>query len=366
MKRNILLCISHDNMTRGGAEEIMRMVAFWFLQNGYDVYVFFLQKRITGHWDALEIPNLHLYYTSGGGKLGIFSLIYNFWSVRRLKFDYSFSSIVLNSAIVGIMTRLRILQIKHMVARESTMTFKRFSGFQLQYRKLLYNVGYKPSSLVICQNDLMRKDLLHNIFWLKQKKVEVIPNPVDLYQIHEREKEIIDVSKLGNYIVTAGRFIPEKGYDVLVAAFAKIHLLYPNLKLVILGDGGNQREMVSQEIKKYKLEKSAILYGRVDNVYPFFRAACLCVISSRIEGFPNVLLQMMSQNNRVVSTICAGGIDEIKGIVTCRPNDVDALFEAIKEGLTINVSDNRVLYDKELDSRSIDSFVKKVFKYCEE
>jgi glycosyltransferase involved in cell wall biosynthesis len=85
-------------------------------------------------------------------------------------------------------------------------------------------------------------------------------------------------------------------------------------------------------------------------------------VSSRIEGFPNVLLQMMSQSNNVVSTKCAGEISNIEGIFTCETNDADALKTAMEKGLS-NVIDHRTLhFNKYIALRSIDNFVEIMLK----
>src|SRR5690606_21926313 len=86
----------------------------------------------------------------------------------------------------------------------------------------------------------------------------------------------------------------------------------------------------------------------------------LCVMSSRIEGFPNVLLQMMSQNNKVVSTLSAGGIKEMDGIFTCKTNDVTSLSHTIIECLKSNTDENRYIFDKELKKRTIDTFANEI------
>jgi hypothetical protein len=83
------------------------------------------------------------------------------------------------------------------------------------------------------------------------------------------------------------------------------------------------------------------------------------VVSSRIEGFPNVLLQMMSQNNNVVSTTCAGDIDKIRDVVICKPNNVLELKFAIETSLARN-NNNRTSFDNYLKSRSINEFMKTV------
>jgi hypothetical protein len=83
----------------------------------------------------------------------------------------------------------------------------------------------------------------------------------------------------------------------------------------------------------------------------------------RIEGFSNVLLQEMSQNKKVVSTLCAGDIDKIDGLFTCRPNDEQDLLRAMRQCLEADTAGNRVLFDKELQGRSIDGFIDKVNSY---
>jgi trehalose-6-phosphate synthase len=108
------------------------------------------------------------------------------------------------------------------------------------------------------------------------------------------------------------------------------------------------------------LEEDVILPGMVENVYPYFKNARMCVVSSRIEGFPNVLLQMMSQNEKVVSTLCAGDIDKLEGVFTCKPNDEDDLLRAMAACLEADTSENRELFDRELQDRSIDKFIERV------
>lgn len=362
--RHVLFLISQDSTKRGGSEEIMCMVARYFLKQGDDVHVFFLMKRRFGDWERMPFSNLHLYYSSGGGKLGIFSVIRNFWRVHNVKFDYSFSSIVECTGLIGIMSRMRVLHIKSIVGRESTMVFSRFSGVQLWINKMMYRFGYPAIKLLICQTQLMKNELLSYEPWLeKGRTVAVIPNPVDFEKIHENEVQIVDVTNYEPYVVTAGRLHPVKGYDVLIKSFSILLKDHPNLKLVILGRDGGQGEQLKRIISDLNLQNKVILHGEVDNVYPYFKKAQLCVISSHVEGFPNVLLQMMSQSEKVVSTVCAGGIDKIKGLFTCPPSNVELLAKSMEDCIKAETDKNRELFDTELQSRSFDMFIQKIFSY---
>lgn len=362
--KHILFLISRDDKTVGGSEEVLRLIANYYLDNGDDVHLFFLKEKLGGLWESVKRPNLHLYYSAGGGKRGIFSIVHNFRKVKDIKFDYSYSCIVLENAIIGLLQRLGIINVDHIVMRESTLVFQRFTGIGLFWRKLLYKVGYKPASLVICQTNQMKNEFLDNLPWMRKKKrVEVVPNPISIEEIKEKEKENIDLSSYGNYIVAAGRLIAEKGFDLLIQSLTSIK--EPNdIKLLILGDG-QERTALSDLAQELHLKDRVVLCGRVPNVFPYFKQARLCVVSSRVEGFPNVLLQMMSQNVNVVSTQCFGDIDLVDGVVTCAPNDQLALVQAMNKCLMADNRENRIVFDQQLSNVSIDNFVKTVQGFCE-
>jgi glycosyltransferase involved in cell wall biosynthesis len=190
----------------------------------------------------------------------------------------------------------------------------------------------------------------------KNIKIEVIPNPF----VYTKRQQGLSIPKItSNYIVSAGRLIPEKGFDILIKAFAKITHNFPDLKLLILGEG-KERESLSNLIESLSLKNKVILYGHVKDVFIFFKNANLCVVSSRIEGFPNVLLQMMSQNTKVISTLCAGDVENIDGIKTIPTEDISAMATAISYLLVSDCDANREIFDKELQKRNVESFVQRV------
>jgi hypothetical protein len=68
----------------------------------------------------------------------------------------------------------------------------------------------------------------------------------------------------------------------------------------------------------------------------------------------------MSQNDKIVSTTCAGGIDQIDGIELSETNNVNSLYQAMKNSLKGDTSKNRGKFDKELATRSIEYFVESI------
>jgi glycosyltransferase involved in cell wall biosynthesis len=366
----ILICLQDDNNI-GGAEMVLRMIVKRFLSNGYGVNVFFKHKRKYGGWDMANTPNLHLFYSkSSRARYGTFLCLLQMLRTRNTNYEYAFTSLTSDTGITGLMRKLHLVKIKYFVARESTSIFKRFTGLELFRFKMFYHLGYSAVDLLICQTSFMKEQLLENLPWLEKKtNVQIIPNPVDLKKMAEKTKEELPMPTNVPFIVSCGRFHPVKGFDILVNAFAEFKLSYKEFKLVILGrldnvyKNGVYGDEVKVLIKSLGLEDDVILQGVVDNVYPYFKAAKMCVVPSRIEGFPNVLLQEMSQNEKVVSTLCAGDIDKLDGIFTCRPNDEDDLLRAMKECIEADTSKNRVLFDRELQRRSIDRFIELIETY---
>jgi glycosyltransferase involved in cell wall biosynthesis len=358
--KKILIALPND--TLGGAEQYLKILANLYLNSGYSVFVLFLKKEDNYGWSEFKNrENACLIYTNASSeKFGLFSFIKNLWFLKRIKFDYIYTSHVHLTGLIGFFIKLKIIDKKFFIGRESTLIFDRFKGLKLFLFKINYHLGYSELDLLICQTMLMKQQFLNNLPGLSKKiNVTVIPNLIDLNNNNVTENSFENIS-FQNFIVSAGRLIPEKGFDLLIDAFSRLHQDCPDLKLVILGEG-NDRKFLEEKILNLKLSEFVFLHGFVKNVYPYFSAAKLCVVSSRIEGFPNVLLQMMSQNNNVISTKCAGGIDDIKGLFVSETNSVESLYFAIKNCLlSSETKKNRELFDIELESRSIHSFIDKI------
>lgn len=232
------------------------------------------------------------------------------------------------NAYLGFFKRIGWLRSK-LVARECTSVFTRFSGLKKYLYSLIYQLGYPGVDLVICQTDLMREQLLQHNKFINRKMIVILPNPVDLPKLLEHaETTLSEVDNKQFFVCAAGRLIHEKGFDILIRAFAVFHEKYPDYKLLILGDG-KEKTMLMNLITELNLEDFVVFKGHIANPMPYYRMAKLCVVSSIKEGFPNTLLEMMALNNAVVTTLCAGGIDAIPGVSTVEVNNVNALANAM-------------------------------------
>ncbi|MCK0147055.1 glycosyltransferase [Arenibacter sp. F26102] len=354
----ILILLPTDSM--GGAEQYLQMIATFHKEASVEIY--FLHTSAQKSWKDSK-KHIQLIYPKSRSKfLNVLRFVFDAKYRTRKKYDYIFTSHVYTTGIVGIMLRLNLLNTKNFVARESTSIFLRFKGIKLLSYKIFYWMAYKKVDLLICQTQLMKNQLIDGFAGIDRiTNLKVIPNPIDFPLIKERENNPINETLPNNYIISAGRLIPEKGYDILITSFAELKHNFPQLKLIILGDGYLISELKNL-VAKLALEKDVLFNGFVNNVYPYFKNASVCIVSSRMEGFPNVLLQMMSQNSRVVSTTCAGGISDIPGIFLAEPNNVNSLTLAIQGALT-SKSDKRIVFDEYLKKRDILNFMTTVKKF---
>lgn len=350
----------------GGAEQLQLNLVKYLVEDGQRCQVFMLRKKYSGKWESLgnnytikylPFTNIYLAYVV------IFPMLIYYACTHKI--IHTFSSQTLINGLLGFIKKLGFFRRTKVIVRESNSIFELLSGNKLKLYALAYKLGYSKVDLVICQTEYMKDQLIASVPRFKEKlKIIVLPNPVNLKDIKSRENEYVEGVENLEYIVAAGRLVPVKGFDILLKAFIPISKSHPNLSLLILGEGG-ERANLEQQIKELGLESKVQLKGFVQNVFPYFRKAKLCVMSSRIEGFPNVLLQMMSQNHKVVSTISAGGIADIEGVFTCPIENVDLLSQAVQDGLSSDTQHIRAIFDADLNKRTVSSFLKNVRQHIE-
>ncbi len=164
--------------------------------------------------------------------------------------------------------------------------------------------------------------------WIEKEcrtAVEVIPNGIRELPISDIERESI--------VLGVGRLKREKGFDILLQAFAAVLPQFPGWRLVIAGDGRNKAELVDLR-NRLKMADSVEFLGLVSDVELWMARAGLVVAPSRSEAFGNVILESMAMGAPVLSTICSGPasiIDDGVNGVLVPIEDVDALAAAMTE-----------------------------------
>jgi glycosyltransferase involved in cell wall biosynthesis len=135
-------------------------------------------------------------------------------------------------------------------------------------------------------------------------------------------------------LVAAGRLLSQKGFDMLLDAFALVHARHPDWQLWIFGSGPWQKRLTAR-IDHLGLAGRAHLKGSTTSLDKQFAAASIFVLSSRFEGLPMVLLEAMAAGLPPVAFDCPTGPGEVldhgtSGLLV-PPTDVTAMAAGICE-----------------------------------
>lgn len=135
-------------------------------------------------------------------------------------------------------------------------------------------------------------------------------------------------------ILAAGRLVPQKGFDLLIEAFAKIVDKAPDWKVKIFG-AGKDKEMLQDMIAERHLYNNVLLMGPTQEIEKELTKSSIYALSSRFEGFGMVIVEAMQCGVPVVSFDCPKGPGEIiahneDGILV-EDGNIDAFADALLE-----------------------------------
>ena len=139
--------------------------------------------------------------------------------------------------------------------------------------------------------------------WPELTNVSVIPDPIPLSLPLSNGTD-------SKRVITIGRYAYQKGYDLLLQAWAEVEKHYTDWTLEIygMGDQSGYRQLMADlciDVDRCHLN------GPVDDVEKVYKESSIFVLSSRFEGFGLVLVEAMESGLSVVSFDCPAGPDEI-------------------------------------------------------
>ncbi|EJL71861.1 glycosyltransferase [Chryseobacterium populi] len=298
MKKISVIFILPDLET-GGAERIVTTIANHLSRDRFEPKILLLRKQ-GGYLNLVkkdvEIIDLNTERIRHSLK-PILAEIY------RRKPDIVFSGFGEVNAYLSLF--IKLFPRTKFIARETNVVSQHVTRKEIRFFYNFYNNYQK----IIAQSDDMMKDLMKN-FRVNSNKIVKINNPVDFDFIDEKLRNSVKPESFKyNFknVVAIGNLSSRKGFDNLLKVFSR--LKNENILLHILGDG-KDREILHQ-MKDFLGLKHVVFHGRQDNPYQFLKYADLFVLSSRYEGFPNVLLEAGACGTYSLANNCPGGINEI-------------------------------------------------------
>ncbi|MCO6563921.1 MAG: glycosyltransferase [Apibacter sp.] len=192
----------------------------------------------------------------------------------------------------------------HFVARETNIVSQHVTRSEIRFFYRFYNNFHT----IIAQSDDMKNDLINSLK-IRENKIIKINNPVDVDIIEEKSLEtmIHPFSEGYKNVLAIGNLSYRKGFDNLLKVFS--HLKSENIFLNIIGEGNDREKLV--ELKETLQVENVKFLGKITNPYPYLKNADLFILSSRYEGFPNVLLEAGATGTFSLANNCKGGINEI-------------------------------------------------------
>lgn len=163
--------------------------------------------------------------------------------------------------------------------------------------------------------------------WHELNNIEVIPDPLSFIP-----KSISNLSN--KRVIAVGRYVYQKGFDLLLEAWAKVSTKCPEWSLAIYGDGN--RQPYQELADKLNIDsKRCLLNPRTLDIEQEYLNSSLFVLSSRFEGFGMVLVEAMACGLPVVSFDCP-----------CGPKDIISHGE---DGILVSNGDSEAMEDALLD-----------------
>lgn len=244
-----------------------------------------------------------------GSCSSILLILKFFFILAKEKPDVVFSS-VLNINNKLLVLRKLFRHVKFVIRCDNYL----YTYNDIQRRIILKT--YPNADIIIAQTEEMKQELIDEIH-ISEDKVVALQNPVDTETINKKiqiGKNPYSADDKVRY-VASGRFALQKGFDLLVEAFAIVKKQQPETELYIVGrnDGGceDYYNEVKQLIEKHGLQDSVKCVGFQNNPYVYIKYADCFVLSSRWEGLPNVMIESLYLGTPVAAFKCIPVIGRI-------------------------------------------------------
>ena len=313
MKKRLLIILG--SLNRGGAERVISLISNDFVARGWEVWIGLLL------FCSVEYElnkDIHIVDLTGGKGGRIKRLPRWILGIRKLVKEVKPDEVLSFAARMNVLTQLACAGLK-----TSIIVSERNDPYmdgRSRLVDLMTNALYPKAKAVVFQTK--RASSYFNK--LKLKNSYIIANPIAVSSFAKK--------MIPGKIVTAGRLEPQKNQAMLIRAFAKILVEYPQSTLTIFGRGKLENELKALS-KELKIEEKVSFPGNVDNIHEQIADANVFVLSSDYEGLSNALLEAMMMGLPCISTDCAGADEYINsGIngILIKVGDESGMLNALK------------------------------------
>jgi GalNAc-alpha-(1->4)-GalNAc-alpha-(1->3)-diNAcBac-PP-undecaprenol alpha-1,4-N-acetyl-D-galactosaminyltransferase len=323
-----------SSLNAGGAERIASVMANYWAEKGWDITILTMDDGNTPPFFWIDPSIKHYALCVAGESPNIVAGISQ--NLRRAQILRKEIAAINPQVVISFMDQTNVLTLLATVG----MHLPVFVSEQIDPHcvsigriwELLRRLLYRHATFVVPQTERALYYFSPEI----QKRSRVIPNPV-LLPAGEELGDMPEDNNKRKTIIAMGRLEHQKGFDILLRAFAKVaHKHFP-WSLCIWGEGSLRGSLEALR-GQLGLDSRVQLPGRTKHPLMVMKQADLFVLSSRYEGFPTVLGEAMASGCPVISFDCPSGPRELirdgfDGVLV--PNgDIDALASVMDRLMT--------------------------------
>lgn len=318
-----------SSLSCGGAERVLVSMARGFINRGHDVTVVTLSAKEN---DFYQLPSSCARIALGllGSSTNIVRAIKNnverITVLRRAVESSTPDAVISFLRITNVTAILALLGTKYplIVTEHNDARVFSYGSLWETLRKLTY-------PLCDCVVSVSQGVDL-GFASLPQRQRAVIYNPILVQDSGEADELPAEVDSERPWLVSMGRLTDQKGFDLLLQAFAKVAPQYPDWQLLILGRGELRSQLLEMK-DSLGLGNRVVFTGALSNPFAVLKQAKLFVMASRNEGFPMAHGEALACGLPVVCTDCPSGPSEmirqdVDGLLVAN-QDVDALAAAM-------------------------------------
>jgi GalNAc-alpha-(1->4)-GalNAc-alpha-(1->3)-diNAcBac-PP-undecaprenol alpha-1,4-N-acetyl-D-galactosaminyltransferase len=291
----------------GGAERVVSLLAQGFVDRGHIVHVISLSHASTDFYTmppGVPVTSLDVLGASRNPLHALHANLDRFFKLRAAILQTQPDRIITHLSQTNILSILAMIGSGIPVYVTEHCDAKRSAVHNI-WEKLRRWVYPWATQVVSVSEGVDR-----GFRYLSPQKRAVLYNPVVPQRSQGDLPHIPGADPDRPWVVTMGRLRAQKGYDLLIPAFAKLADRYPDWQLIIMGEGCD-RESLEAIRNGLGLRDRVLMPGTVRNTSAVLQQAEFFVMASRFEGFPMAHCEAMSSGLPIVSTDCESGPREI-------------------------------------------------------
>jgi glycosyltransferase involved in cell wall biosynthesis len=196
----------------------------------------------------------------------------------------------------------------------------------------------KKIYLITCPT-LATYDYLKKLNIVPEYKLRVLRDPIINVRESIKSSNVKSSFYFKNYAIAIGRLTQQKNFIFLINSYKRLEKEYPNLNLIIIGNG-EDKKMLNRRINSLSLQSKIKILEYQKNIFPYFKNAEFFVMPSLWEDPGFVLLESALMRCFVIASNCKNGPEEIikhnNAGLLFEKNNIDDFIKKIKFFKTLN------------------------------